>query len=92
MLPSAVSAVLLKTLLHREELSGLLAFYNRCWTSAIDNAMSEWSSVEIRSMWYGAGYFNFLRPLQAVYIEYEEWIRLRGYENLAPYYLLDPTR
>lgn len=91
-LPSAVSAALLKSLLGRDHETVFPAFYDQCWASAIEGALRSWTTFEVRPMWFGAGYFGFLRPLQAAYIGYEEWARVRSHKNLAPYYLVEATR
>jgi SAM-dependent methyltransferase len=91
-LPHAVSGFLLRTLLHRPTESVFPAHYNRCWASAIERCFTGWTAADVFPMWYGATYFAFARPLQAAYVGYEEWARVAGHRNLAPYYMVSAVR
>lgn len=91
-LPQSVSDLILRRLLHRPAESVFPAHYNRCWASAIERTLQQWSTANVIPLWYGATYFNFSRLLQSVYIGYEEWARAANYRNLAPYYMVSATR
>lgn len=92
LMPHAMSAFVLRTLLNRPTESVFPAHYDRCWATAIERCLTSWSTAEVLPLWYGAPYLAFSRPLQAVYIGYEEWARVADHRNLAPYYLVSATR
>lgn len=91
-LPQGVSSLALRKLLKRPTESVFPAHYNRCWASAIERSLEGWSAVEVYPLWYGATYLTFSRALQSIYVGYEEWARLAGHRNLAPYYLVSAAR
>jgi SAM-dependent methyltransferase len=71
---------------------GLSSHYHRCWYSALERMLAQWRSVEITPLWLGAAYLGFARPLQAVYLVYEEWAGLSDRRDVAPYYIVDAVR
>ena len=90
--PHRVSVWLVHRLLKRPADEVFPAKYDQCWSGALHRAFSHWSNVEVVPRWLGAPYFAFLRPLLAAYVAYEEWARLGGHDNLAPYYIVDAVR
>jgi 2-polyprenyl-6-hydroxyphenyl methylase/3-demethylubiquinone-9 3-methyltransferase len=62
--------------------------YHHCWYSAIERATKRWSSAEIVPFYTAADYFRFSRPIQTLYLQYEDSIHRRDLRNLAPYYAL----
>ena len=91
-LPRRASVWLMNALLSRPPDTIFPAHYDRCWASALERVFRDWSEVGIVPRWFGAPYFAWSRPLQAVYVGYEEWARRAGRDNLAPYYLVDAVR
>lgn len=62
--------------------------YHRCNARAISRVMSTWESSEIVPFFRGAPYFSFSRPLQRLYLGYENFIASRGWNSLATHYLI----
>ncbi len=91
-IPQRASVLLVHHLLKRPRDEVFPAYYDRCWSSALDRTFAGWSSAEIVPRWLGAPYFAFFRPLHALYVGYEEWAHLGDRRNLAPYYLVDAVR
>ncbi|MDQ4131955.1 MAG: class I SAM-dependent methyltransferase [Actinomycetota bacterium] len=92
LIPPGASMWLLERLLHRPRETVFPAYYDHCWSSALLDMLSEWSSTKVTPIWWGANYFQFSAPLKAGYLVYEEWTRLAGYRNLAPYYVVEAAR
>jgi SAM-dependent methyltransferase len=92
LIPQRTSMWLMRQLLHRDPETVFPAHYDRCWYAALERMLDTWTTGTVVCWWMGAGYFDFLRPLLASYIAYEEWARLAGRPNLAPYYVIDATR
>ncbi|HEX2052400.1 MAG TPA: class I SAM-dependent methyltransferase [Actinomycetota bacterium] len=90
--PRPVSMWLLERLLKRPPDTVFHAYYDGCWYSSVRSMLSAWSRVDVEPVWLGAGYFTFFPPLAGVYVAYEEWARLSGHRNLAPYYLVQAVR
>lgn len=72
---------------HPEEIK-FPTYYDRCWASALERILAEWSSVTILPYYRGAVYFAFSRPLQRMYLGYESALARRNVRNLATHYLL----
>ncbi|MGH3851716.1 MAG: class I SAM-dependent methyltransferase, partial [Pseudonocardiaceae bacterium] len=89
LIPQSVALWLLKHLLARPVDTVFPAYYHRCHSRGLNQIFANWSAAEVHSEWWGAGYFAFSRPLQSIYVGFEEWIRLSGYTNLAPYYVVE---
>jgi hypothetical protein len=64
--------------------------YDRCSRSELEEILRAWSKAEIAARYEGAGYFRFSRPLQALYLGYEELTI--GHPNLATHYVISATR
>ena len=62
--------------------------YDHCTARAFRKLLSGWESAEIVPFYRGAPYFSMSRPLQRVYLGYENFIAARAWENLATHYLL----
>jgi SAM-dependent methyltransferase len=91
-IPQSVSMQLLRGLLGRNPETVFPAHYHRCWYTSLAAEFRSWARAEIIPWWRGASYFSFLRVLQAGYVAYEEWARINGHRNLAPYYVVDAVR
>ena len=63
-------------------------YYDHCTARALRRLLSGWEWSEIVSFYRGAPYFSMSRPLQRLYLAYEDFIATRGWENLATHYLL----
>lgn len=91
-LPQRVTVWMLRTFLGREAGTVFPAYYHRCWYTALERMLTCWSKAEVIPVWKGAGYVQFLKPLWAGYIGYEEWMRLGGHRNLASHYVIEAVR
>jgi SAM-dependent methyltransferase len=72
---------------HAEELK-FPTHFDHCYARALTKLMSGWQSSELIAFYRGAPYFSMARPLQRLYLGYEDLIARRGIESLATHYLL----
>lgn len=86
--PSSLATWGMERFLNRDPESVFPAFYDRCWHSALARALQPWTSAEIIPLYTGAGYFAFARPLQALYLGFEELAWRGDRRNLASYYII----
>jgi SAM-dependent methyltransferase len=68
------------------------AYYDNCWKRALDHMLQPWSHAQVVPYFAGLGYFDSRAPLRAAYLAWEEWTMAHGWDNLAPYYLVDAIR
>jgi hypothetical protein len=80
-------AVMASQLGHAEE-EKFPTHYDRCTARALAGLLSEWESSEIVPFFRGATYFSMSRPLQRLYLRYEDLISSRAWDNLATHYLV----
>jgi hypothetical protein len=66
--------------------------YDGCHVAALERHLQQWESFEILPFYRGAGYFGFSRPLQRLYLCYEDLIARRDRRELATHYLLVARR
>ena len=92
LLPHALGAGLLTRITPRRRASVFPAYYDRCYASAVRKLLSHWQDVSITPLYYGAAYFASVRPLQRLYVAYENWACAGGRENLAPYLVVTARR
>jgi 2-polyprenyl-6-hydroxyphenyl methylase/3-demethylubiquinone-9 3-methyltransferase len=76
----------------RDPASVFPAEYDRCTSVALRGMLSGWSEAKVIPQHTGALYFQFLRPLQALYLGYEEWAVRSGHDDAAVYYVLSARR
>jgi SAM-dependent methyltransferase len=62
--------------------------YDHCTARALRKRLREWESGEIVPFYRGAPYLSMSRPLQRLYLNYEDFIASRGWDNLATHYLV----
>lgn len=62
--------------------------YDHCTARALRKLLRDWESAEVVPFFRGAPYFSFSRPLQRLYLGYEDFIAARAWEELATHYLL----
>lgn len=62
--------------------------YDHCTARALTELLSEWESSEIVPFFRGATYFSMWRPLQRLYLRYEDFICSHRWNNLATHYLI----
>lgn len=72
---------------HAEELK-FPTHYDRCNARAIAKMLGDWSSSEVVPYFRGAPYFSMSRPLQRLYLRYEDLIASRRWDTLATHYLI----
>jgi SAM-dependent methyltransferase len=89
LLPGRVGAPLVAHVMGRDPETVFRAYYDHCYNDALARLGRKWSSARVVSAWNGAGYFRSVRPLQALYVAYEEWAATSGRENLATHYILE---
>lgn len=90
--PRKLGLIAMEKLLGRPRSSVFPAYYDNCWHGAITALTSSWSSVAIESLYLGAGYFSFSRPLQSAYLRYEEKLLRGGHQNVATHYCVIAKR
>ena len=86
--PDRLGKMAMEKLLKRDPESVFPAFYDRCWHSALARDLARWQSAEIVPLYTGAGYLAFARPLQALYLGFEELACRHDRRNLASYYII----
>jgi SAM-dependent methyltransferase len=62
--------------------------YDHCTAGALRKLLSSWGSSEIVAFYRGATYFSMSRPLQRLYLRYEDFISSRSWDGLATHYLI----
>jgi SAM-dependent methyltransferase len=66
--------------------------YDRCTDRAMRGMLADWAAVEIVPFYRGAPYFAVARPLQSLYLHYEDAVARRHLVNLATHYLIVAQR
>jgi SAM-dependent methyltransferase len=79
--------VMARYLGHQEE-EKFPTSYDHCTARALKKLLSGWQSAEIVPFYRGATYFSMSRPLQRLYLSYEDFIAARKWDNLATHYLV----
>lgn len=62
--------------------------FDHCHARALRRLLSDWDSSELVPFYRGAPYFSFSRPLQRLYLGYENFIESRSVNDLATHYLI----
>jgi hypothetical protein len=62
--------------------------YDRCTERSIRSMLAAWSSVEIVPYYRAAPYFGMARPVQRLYLVYENAVARRNVTALATHYLI----
>jgi SAM-dependent methyltransferase len=91
LIPDRLAKWILTNLLDREPDLTFPAHYDQCWHTALERILEPWHEATITPYFTGADYLRFARPLQALYLGYEELTLRRGLDNLAAYYLVTAT-
>lgn len=86
--PQRVGVAAMKQLLHRDPETVFPAHYDKCTDRGLTQVFGGWSDVEIVPRYHGSSYFEFLPPLHAAYMAYENWICESQHRNLATHYLV----
>jgi SAM-dependent methyltransferase len=66
--------------------------YDHCTARALSKQLQGWESSEIVPFFRGATYFSMSRPLQRLYLRYEDLIASRAWDSLATHYLVIARR
>jgi len=90
--PQRIGVAAMQRLFGRDPATVFPAHYNQCWYRAVERLLCPWSGYTITPVYWAGGYFRFLRPLQAVYIGYEEWAVCGRHRNLASHYIIEAIR
>jgi SAM-dependent methyltransferase len=90
--PERLAAWLELRLRGRDPDSVFPATYDRCTHAGLEGMLGQFSSHRVVPQYTGALYFRFLRPLQALYLGFEEWTCRRDKRDLASYYVLSARR
>ncbi|MGI8624270.1 MAG: class I SAM-dependent methyltransferase [Solirubrobacteraceae bacterium] len=91
LLPAPVASFMLERLLGRDPETVFPAHYDRCDECSLRAFLASWSEAEVTPLYLGAAYFNFARPLRALYLRYEDWA-LRSRHDLATHYVVEARR
>lgn len=92
LLPHRLAKLAMERLLQRNPELVFPASYDRCTFSGLSGLFAGWSEVRIIPQYRGAGYFRFLRPLQALYLRYEDLLVRGKHRDLATHYLIVARR
>ncbi|UUY02901.1 class I SAM-dependent methyltransferase [Svornostia abyssi] len=68
------------------------AYYDKCYSTALEGVFAPWATAEIRPLYRGATYFAFSPVLMRTYLAYENLACRRNMANLATHYLVIATR
>jgi SAM-dependent methyltransferase len=86
--PHPVRVWAMARLLGHHEEEKFPTHYDHCTARALRGLLRDWESAEIVPFFRGAPYFSFSRPLQRLYLGYEDFVAARAWEDLATHYLL----
>jgi SAM-dependent methyltransferase len=92
LLPSRVERRLVGRLTGRDPDTVFHAHYDRCWPTALERLLHEWRAVEIVPFFVDAQYFAFSRPLQRLFVDYENWAMQARHRSLASHFIVDAER
>jgi SAM-dependent methyltransferase len=88
MTPYWLRARAMEKMLHMDPDTKFPTRYDKCTYRALDNTLSNWSSHTIFPLYRGGVYFSFFRPLERLYLTYENWAWRTECRNLATHYLI----
>lgn len=91
-LPDSLAARLVCFAMDRPYDGVFPAYYDRCSYRSLQHEFECWSSVEILPRYRGAEYFQCSRPLQSIYVLYENWAVRHEAKNLATHYLVTAVK
>jgi SAM-dependent methyltransferase len=86
--PYRISRHLMATLLSANPEEKFPTRYESCDASSLTALLADWSAFQVIPRHRGASYFGFWKPLEALYIGYEDWTIRSGRANLATHYLV----
>jgi SAM-dependent methyltransferase len=94
LLPNGMARAVVTRTMHRtpERTPVFPARYHRCYASALRRVFAGWSQIHVQPFYRAGGYFDFSRPLQRMYLSYENFVYRRRIENLASHYLVVAVR
>ena len=87
-IPHSISKQLMRRLLGANPEEKFPTHYDRCYASALDRLLSNWTDHGIQPRFKGGAYFRFCRPLERAYLTYENWAARSGRTNLATHYVI----
>lgn len=62
--------------------------YDKCHHKPVTDLLGCWSMHEIVPLYRGASYFSPWRPVERLYLAYEDWLVRANRKNLASHYLV----
>jgi SAM-dependent methyltransferase len=92
LVPDGAGTRIMHRLLGRPPDTVFPAHYDGCHYGALEQMLGEWSVAEIVPRYKGGEYLAFSRPLQRLYLGYEEWAERGRHRNLATHYLVSAWR
>lgn len=92
MVPHRLSVLAMQRLIGSDPNTKFVTHYHLCYHRALARLFRPWSHVEIAPAYLGASYLGFLRPLQQLYLYYENAVCHRRLLNLATHYLIVATK
>jgi SAM-dependent methyltransferase len=90
--PERLGVAAMSRLLERDPDSVFRAYYDGTHYSALRHTFVRWRATEIVPQFRGAPYFGFNRPLQRLYLRYEDWAARTNRVDLATHYLVEAAR
>jgi SAM-dependent methyltransferase len=91
-IPHLVARWVMHRLLQRDPASVFPAPYDSCTYTALSRILEGWAEVKIVPRYRGAGYFGFCRPLQALYLRFEDMLVRGEHRDAATHYLIVARR
>lgn len=87
-MPHAVSSRLMARLLGADPGDKFPTRYDRCRASKLEPLLERWSEHGLTPLYKAGAYFRFSRPLERIYIRYEDWTERREHRDLATHYVI----
>jgi SAM-dependent methyltransferase len=87
-IPYRISTRLMERFLGAEPEEKFPTTYDHCTASEIRPLLAGWSDYGIIPRFKGGGYFRFSRPLERVYLAYENWAAQARRPDLATHYVI----
>jgi SAM-dependent methyltransferase len=86
--PYPLRAKAMEKLLHQDPDTKFPTRYDRCDYRALNLLLGGWNRHEVLPRYRGGVYFSFFRPLERLYLLYENWVCRTDRQGLATHYLI----
>lgn len=91
LVPQRLGVWAMHRLLDRDPTTVFPAYYDQCSYDALSTLLEPWSTWAVIPLYRGASYFSFARPLERLYVAYEDWALRGQHHNLATHYVVSAT-